>query len=238
MASAQGVTPLEIPGSVAAALFPIAMFAALPAGQGIGTSWLFLGGAVWLIAVMLVALARGPEKRPLAAVGITVFGALYAGGLPAFLLWLRHNPAVPDAWAATWLVFLPLATTWICDTLAMAGGALIGGAKLAPVISPRKTWAGAVSGAAAAVVVAPLYGQLVLTRAGVQVPIGALVVIGLLIGILGQAGDLAESLFKREAGLKDSGGFFPGHGGVLDRLDSLYWALPLTVLVLQVWGTI
>lgn len=238
MASTQGISPLDIPGSVAAALFPIAMYAALPAGQGLGTSWLFLGGAVWLIAVMLFALSRGPEKRPLGAVGITVFGALYAGGLPAFILWLRHNPAVPDDWAATWLVFLPLATTWICDTAAMAGGALLGGAKLAPALSPKKTWAGALSGAVAALVVAPVYGHLVLTWAGLRVPTGALLVIGLLIGTLGQVGDLAESLFKREAGLKDSGGFFPGHGGVLDRLDSLYWAVPLTVLVLQAWGTI
>ena len=70
MAATQGLSPLDIPGSVAAALFPIAMYAALPAGQGLGTSWLFLGGAVWLMVVMLFALARGPEKRPHAAVGI------------------------------------------------------------------------------------------------------------------------------------------------------------------------
>lgn len=239
MARAQGIESLEMPGAGGAALFPIALFAALPAGRGLDSSWLLLGGAVWLIVVMLAALAvRGPGSRPLEAVGITVFAALYAGGLPAFLLWLRHGSSVPGAWAGTWLVFLPLAVTWICDSLAMMGGALIGGAKLAPVLSPKKTWAGAVTGLVGALVVAPAYGWLILERVGMPVPFIGLVLVGLAIGTLGQVGDLAESLFKRQAGLKDSGAFFPGHGGVLDRLDSLYWGIPLTAVVLRAYGTI
>ena len=172
------------------------------------------------------------------AVSVTAFGALYAGGLPAFLLWLRHGAVSRSAWAATWLVFLPLALTWISDTLAMIGGSLVGGAKLAPVLSPKKTWAGAVAGAVAAPLLAPLYGRWVLGAVGIEVPVVALVLVGLGVGILGQLGDLAESLFKREAGVKDSGGFFPGHGGVLDRLDSLYWGIPVTVVVLKAFGAI
>lgn len=237
MARVQGMESLEIPGAGGAALFPLAMFATF--GTGLDSSWLLLGGAVWLIVVMLTALAvRGPTKKPLEVVSVTVFAALYAGGLPAFLLWMRHAPSVPGAWAGTFLVFLPLAVTWICDSLAMMGGALIGGAKLAPVLSPRKTWAGAITGLVGALVVAPVYGWLVLERAGMPVPPAALVVVGLCIGTLGQVGDLAESLFKRQAGLKDSGTFFPGHGGVLDRLDSLYWSIPLTAFVLRAFGTI
>ena len=239
MAHPQGIQPLEAPGLAGAALLPLALFTALPAGFGVDPSWLLLCGALWIICVMLVAMGtRAPERRPLTAVSITVFGALYAGGLPGFLLWIRHAPSIANAWAGTWLVFLPLAVTWICDSLAMAGGAVFGGAKLAPVLSPKKTWAGAVSGLVGAVLAAVLYGHLILPVAGIVVPIGALVLVGLLIGTLGQAGDIAESLFKREAGVKDSGGIFPGHGGVLDRLDSLYWGIPLTVLVLRIYGTI
>ncbi len=239
MARGQGILPLEIPGAVVAALLPVAVLASLPAGPSVDPSWFFLAGAIWVIVVMLGAMAyRRPDQRPLAAVSVTVFAPLYAAGLPAFLLWLRHSAAYPDPWAGTFLVFFPLAVTWICDSLAMLGGALVGGPKLAPVLSPRKTWAGAVTGVVGAMAVAPLYGHLVLARAGVALPLGALVLGGLLIGTLGQAGDLAESLFKREAGFKDSGTFFPGHGGVLDRLDSLYWNIPLTVLVLRAWGTL
>jgi len=239
MANAQGLAPLGSAGYPGAALAPIAVFAALPAGFGFDPRWLMLGGAVWIIMVMLAALsALGPHQRPLAAVGVTVFGVLYASGLPSFLLWLRHAEVVESDWAGLWLVALPLAVTWVCDTLAMLGGAAMGGPRLAPVLSPKKTWAGAVSGLVGAVLAAWLFGRFALAPAGVEVSTGALLGTGLAIGTLGQAGDLGESLFKREAGFKDSGGFFPGHGGVLDRLDSLYWGIPLTVIVLRVCGTI
>jgi phosphatidate cytidylyltransferase len=212
-------------------------FAALGARRFGDARLLVLLGAAWMVVVMLLALrTRTPQDRPLAAVAITAFGALYTGGLPSFLLWLRESPAASSAWAATWLVFLPLALTWICDSLAMAGGNWVGGAKLAPVISPHKTWSGFVTGAIGATLLGPLYGYLVLDRVGVHVPVLALLLVGLGIGTLGQLGDLAESLFKREAQVKDSGSFFPGHGGVLDRLDSLYWGIPTTALILRAFG--
>ncbi len=127
---------------------------------------------------------------------------------------------------------------WICDTLAMAGGSLVGGPKLAPVVSPNKTWSGAVSGLAGAILVALLFEAFVLRRVGVSVAPAWTLGLGLAVGVLGQVGDLAESLFKRSVGVKDSGTFFPGHGGVLDRLDSLYWALPITAILLSLEGTL
>ena len=106
------------------------------------------------------------------------------------------------------------------------------------MLSPNKTWAGAVWGAVGATAAAPLYGVWILGGVGVRIPLWELAVVGVGVGVLGQLGDLAESLFKREAGVKDSGGFFPGHGGVLDRLDSLYWAIPVTVLLLKAFGRV
>jgi phosphatidate cytidylyltransferase len=128
--------------------------------------------------------------------------------------------------------------TWVCDSLAMAGGAVVGGRRLAPVVSPNKTWAGFVAGTASGALVGPLYGWLVLRPLGIAFSPGWLVVFGVVLAIVGQCGDLAESLFKREAGVKDSGTFFPGHGGVLDRLDSLYWVLPAAAMILTWLGAL
>jgi phosphatidate cytidylyltransferase len=86
--------------------------------------------------------------------------------------------------------------------------------------------------------VAVLFGWVFLSRVGVVLSPVLLAGFGVVVASVGQVGDLAESLLKREAGVKDSGGFFPGHGGVLDRLDSLYWALPTAVCLLTVSGTL
>jgi phosphatidate cytidylyltransferase len=238
LAGHRAVQPLTIVGLVGAVGMPALVLALLP-GRGLGPRWSLLLGAAWLIAIMLCALrSRSPEDHPLPAVSITAFGAVYTAGLPAFLLWLRESPVAPSAWAASWLVFLPLVLTWICDSLAMLAGATIGGPKLAPVLSPKKTWSGAIAGAVGATVLAPVYGWLVLVPLGIRVPLAALLLTGLGVGTLGQLGDLAESLFKREAGVKDSGTFFPGHGGVLDRLDSLYWGIPVTVIILRAFAIV
>jgi phosphatidate cytidylyltransferase len=109
---------------------------------------------------------------------------------------------------------------------------------LAPVLSPNKTWSGAVGGAAAALVVAVALGMLVLHPLGWALPLPALVAVGLAVGVLGQLGDVAESLFKREAGVKDSSTLIPGHGGVLDRLDSLYYVIPVSAVLLAAFGAI
>lgn len=239
LARRAGVRPLAVPGYAGAAIIPLLGFATLPEGLALSGMIAVGSGAVWLMAIMAVAmLGRAPTQQPLAAVAVTVFGPLYTGGLPAFLLLLRHGEPSPSAWAATWLVFLPLVVTWISDSLAMAGGSMIGGPKLAPVLSPNKTWAGAVSGGAGSLIVAPLYGALILGPLGVAMPLWQLVVFGGLVSVVGQVGDVAESLFKREAGVKDSGSFFPGHGGVLDRLDSLYWVIPSAALMLLGFGAL
>ncbi len=239
LAGKRGVQALVLPGCVGAALFPTGGWLLLPGGHGLAPRWFALMCAFWLIGVVGAAAARRrPDQGPTAAVGVTVLGALYAGGLPAFLLLLRHAGPPREAWSSTALAGLPLVVTWICDSLAMAGGALFGGPKLAPVLSPAKTWSGAVVGSLGAVVAAPLYGRWVMEPLGAPLSFTILVACGAAVAVLGQVGDVAESLFKREAGVKDSGALFPGHGGVLDRLDSLYWAIPAVALILSIGGVL
>jgi len=190
-----------------------------------------------LLAVLVVAMARGPARRPLSTVSVTVFGSLYASALLAFTIAIRHGPhsdAHPRGSVA--LVLLPLVVTWVCDTCAMAAGTLIGGPKLTPVLSPHKTWAGAVGGVVGGLIAAWLYGPLVLTRLGLPLSVLQLGTVGAVVALAAQVGDVAESLFKREAGVKDSSSLIPGHGGVLDRLDSLYFVLPATAGLLRLFG--
>jgi len=86
--------------------------------------------------------------------------------------------------------------------------------------------------------VAPAWGQFVLLKAGLFVAHPRLALLGFVLAVVGQVGDLAESLLKREAGVKDSGRAFGAHGGVLDRLDSLYWAVPVAAMLLRAWGIV
>jgi phosphatidate cytidylyltransferase len=197
----------------------------------------FYGGAIWTLGLLTWALwRRAPGERPLEAVAVTMLGVVYAGLLPAFLVIIRHNGYGLRSWPATALVFFPLVVTWVCDTAAMFGGKLLKGPKLAPTVSPGKTRSGALSGVVAGVLVAPLFGWLAFQPAGLVVPVWKLMVCAAVWAIMGQVGDLAESLFKREAGVKDSSALIPGHGGVLDRFDSLYFVLPLAVALYRLLG--
>lgn len=195
--------------------------------------------ALWLLALLTWALARrGPGERPLEAVGVTCLAVAYAGALPAFVLLIRHGQHPPRSWAGAWLVFFPLVVTWVCDTAAMFGGRAFGGPKLAPAISPGKTRSGAVAGVAGGLLVAPLFGRWVFPAVGVEVTGGQLLAIAGVLAVVGQVGDLAESLFKREAGVKDSSHLIPGHGGVLDRLDSLLFVVPVAAAMYLAFGLI
>jgi phosphatidate cytidylyltransferase len=228
----QGIEPLERTGWLAAAGIPLlAYWAKAPA---------FLLGAVWLMVTMAIAMARrGPSGRPLTSVSITMFGCLYASGLLAFLIAIRHGSgAATRPLPYVLLTLFPLVITWICDTAAMAVGTTLGGSKLAPILSPKKTHAGAIGGTLGGVITALALGKFVLNRQGWSLTPGQLLLFGLVVSIVGQIGDVAESLFKREAGLKDSSTLIPGHGGVLDRLDSLYFVIPTAAGLYRMFGVI
>lgn len=238
-AGRHGVEPSPVFGYPAAAILaPAAYLAATSAGAA---SWLAgwwpYAAALWLIALLVWALAaRRPDARPLGAVSVTVFAVAYAAALPAFLIPLRHQAHGLASWPGTSLVFFPLVVTWACDTFAMFGGRIFGGPKLSPVISPGKTRSGAAAGVAGALLVAVLFGLLVFPRAGIEAGLGGLLLIAAALSVAGQVGDLAESLFKREAGVKDSGTLIPGHGGVLDRFDSLYFVIPVAAVLYRALG--
>jgi phosphatidate cytidylyltransferase len=237
----QGVRPARVLGIASAAAIPPLAYAAISTpgwGEGIATAWPYLG-ALWIMLLLTWALAdRGPGERPLEAVGTTLLGVAYTGVLPAFILAIRHASFPERSWAGAWLVFYPLVVTWVCDTAAMFGGQRFGGAKLAPNVSPGKTKSGTVAGVVGGLVVAPLFAFGVFPFVGVTIPVWQLLAMAAALSVVGQVGDLAESLFKREAGVKDSSHLIPGHGGVLDRLDSLYFVVPTAAALYRAFGAI
>lgn len=193
------------------------------------TPILVLSGVLW---------KRSPADRPLAVAAVTLFGPIYCGALPSALLVIRYAAGPGQSWPAAWLVFFPLAVTWICDSFAMWGGKLVGGPKLAPTISPGKTRAGGIAGLLGGVLAAVVFVPLALEPMGKGFPLAIAAVMGLILAATAQVGDLAESLLKREAGVKDSSALIPGHGGVLDRLDSLYFVLPVAALLFRAFGVL
>lgn len=233
LASRRDIRPVRGPGLALAGAVPLLTWLALEGRAGM-VAWLpYLGAGALLLVQTAVLFTRRAGERPLPAMAVTLFGVAYAAGLPAFLLAIRATYE-SRSWAGAWLVFFPLVVTWVCDTAAMFGGRAIGGPKLFPSVSPGKTWSGSVAGVAGALVTVPLFDWAFLRPSGVALPLWQGLVFAFVLSIVGQVGDLAESLIKREAGVKDSSALIPGHGGVLDRLDSLYFVLP-TAAALYRW---
>ena len=234
-----GLRPSRTFGYATAALIAPVTFLALTrpgTAEGVAAWWPF-AGALWLVAMLAwVLFTRLPAARPLGAAAITALAVLYAGALPAFLIVIRHATFGPRSWPAAMLVFFPLVVIWVCDTFAMFGGMLVGGPRLWPAVSPGKTRSGGVAGVVGGVLVGALFAWVVFPRMGIMATAASVLVVAAVLSVVGQVGDLVESAFKREAGVKDSGTLIPGHGGVLDRLDSLYFAIPVTAALYRFFG--
>lgn len=229
MARETGALPLEPAGIALAALLPIAVHA-----QRLGVYTLSLTAIVCMILVLFASTIwlRGPTGKPVSAVAITVFGILYAG-LFAYIYALRYHDYAVGAGAGTVLVFFPVLITWATDVGAYAFGRSFGKKKLIPSVSPGKTVEGAVGGLGLAVVICLLYVRFILMPyAQLGLTIQGAVLFAIVVSVAAQTGDLAESLLKREAGVKDSSRILPGHGGILDRFDSLLFVMPIAVLLL------
>ncbi len=229
MCEAKGRHPLSGLGIPAAAA--LVLLAAVRPELGPGASGEAAAVALLLLAAVAAAIwARGAAGDPLVAVSTTVFGALYTGALLGYAVYLRHLPEVTGAWHGAALLFVPLLLTWSNDTFAYFVGRAFGARKLIPSVSPGKTVEGAVGGLLGTVAVALPYAHWLAGFPTYRLSSLEAVVLGVLIAVAAQVGDLAESLLKRDAGVKDSGVLFPGHGGALDRIDSLLFTLPVAYL--------
>lgn len=217
-----GIRPRMFLGAVAVAIIIRAGFM-----ENYSSAAPFYAGTLTLLLVLTLVLELlRMEKRPLAGVGATVFGAMYVGWLLSYLVRIRSMPGEMEVLGITsekgaWLVVFVILVTWACDTGAYFSGRSLGKRKLAPKLSPAKTVEGSIGGLVSAASVAVLLGLLL------RMPIDHALILGGLMGVFGQLGDLVESSFKREIGIKDFGSILPGHGGALDRFDSLLFTGPL-----------
>ena len=241
LAERGGTRPDRALGVTTAALIPLVTYLALSrpeVGRAAGETGVY-AAALWLLLLLSLTLVNhSPADRPMGAASVTLLGVLYTGGLPALLLFIRHGQLPLQSWAGAWLVFFPLVVTWVCDTAAMFAGRTIGGPKLAPTISPGKTRSGTIAGVIGGLAVAPVFSAWIFPRVGLEIPGWQALAIAGVLSVVGQVGDLVESLFKREAGVKDSSHLIPGHGGVLDRLDSLYFVVPAAAAMYRYFGVI
>jgi len=247
IARASGHRPLDDVGIALAGLVPLAvyaeflgLFALRPAIVAV-VALAVLAATIWL---------RGVEGQPLGAAATTLLGVVYTAGMLSFGYAIRYHDVVRgyDVVGARHvaigsmtfgvppggvLLIFPMVITWASDIGAYFVGRALGKRKLIPSVSPGKTVAGAVGGLAASMLVAWAFAR------GVLVPIASLgftpwgaLLFGGLVSVAAQVGDLFESLLKREARVKDSSHIIPGHGGILDRFDSLIFVLPLAYLLL------
>ena len=163
------------------------------------------------------------EAKPLLNITMQVFAFVWLGLMLGALSSLRNLPEI--GFKITFALFL---SVWICDTAAFFFGSKFGKSKILPEVSPKKTWVGTIAGLISSLVL--LTGLHHYGYFNGLIELKDAVVIALIAGGFGQLGDFAESLLKREAGLKDTSNFLRGHGGILDRFDSLSFAAPLTLL--------
>lgn len=186
-----------------------------------------------LIIGVLSMLVLRKNALPVPDAAITILSTFYAGWLFTFLILLRNISTdiittplgqISAGAAFTWMA---LTATWANDTSAYFVGSALGKHKLCPEISPGKTVEGAIGGLAGSIIISMIIGMLV------HVSLIHSVMLGFLTGLAAPMGDLVESTFKRYTGVKDSGNIFPGHGGVLDRFDSMLFVAPVVYYYLK-----
>ena len=174
------------------------------------------------LTAMLLEIFR-KEERPLLNISVLVFAFVWLGLMLGSLSELRNLPDI--GFKVTLALFL---SVWICDTSAFFFGKKFGKRKILPDVSPNKTWLGTIAGLISSVVFIGILYQF--NYFDDLISTVDVIVFGIIAGGFGQLGDWAESLLKREAGLKDTGDSLRGHGGILDRFDSLTFAAPLTLI--------
>lgn len=202
-------------------------------GVAAGITGAMLGGPVWLLGGLLVAFPLAflfaavsqTRQSTTVALATTLFGALWVGCGLALLMLLREQPQTPTV--SRHLAFATLITVFATDTFAYVGGRVAGRHKMSPVISPGKTWEGWIFGTLAGVFAC----WIVFYKEGILEQWESILLGGVIV-VAATVGDLFESLVKRDLGIKDTGRLLAGHGGVLDRIDSLLFAGPAAYFTL------
>lgn len=193
--------------------------------------WAFYGLMAVIFATSVHEWSRLSVRNNRINWGLLVAGVIYVAIACFCAVWLRDH----ESWGFYLILYVFLAV-WACDIGAYTAGRLIGGPKMAPKVSPNKTWSGLIGGCVAAVAAVMLYDAWLGTRTGSPViehfSYFFQFLLGLLLAVAGQLGDLLESHMKRQAGVKDSGNLIPGHGGVLDRVDALLTTMPLYAITI------
>ena len=214
-----GRMPNELIGLAAAVAFPIAA----------NISYLYSGVAAFLLAIATGVWYVLTPRANISYVALTVFGPMYTSLLFTSILKFR---AVDPGIMGGILTFAVMASIWVNDSFAYIFGSRFGRTKLAPKISPNKSWEGFFGGMLGSILVWVLISLLGL----MPVPVPMAILTGIVLGIFGVIGDLFESRIKRSVGVKDSGNIMPGHGGLLDRHDSMLFGVMAAAFVLKVGG--
>jgi phosphatidate cytidylyltransferase len=193
-----------------------------------------------IVVSLVVELAYPQQPGSLPSWGLTVAGAFYIAWLLSHFILLRSlsAPALHESIftplgmqpGVAWIYYV-CAITWLQDTSAYFVGRQFGRHKLAPILSPKKTWEGAVGGMLGAI----LTGIVCVWLLGLPITLLQGALLGVVGGIVGPLGDLSESLIKRQVGLKDAGTLIPGHGGILDRADSLLFTVPILYYLIRLF---
>ena len=183
-----------------------------------------------MILISAVELFRNKDSA-IYNIGATLLGIFYIGAFASSLIGIREfYPAVGEIYLRGGYVIISMfVTIWICDSAAFFGGTAFGKHKMFVRVSPNKSWEGAVFGFIFALLTMILLKEIILNFLSWE----TVIAFGIIIGTIGQIGDLIESLFKRDAGVKDSSNLIPGHGGIFDRFDSLLFTAPVILLCLK-----
>ncbi len=189
---------------------------------------------LFIMTVMTIELFRNQGSAFL-NISATIFSVAYVTMMIGSMILLRNISELGD-YAGAQLVFLVFAGIWACDTFAYYGGRFVGRRKFFERVSPKKTWEGAIAGFFGALLGVWLV-KILYESSGIAFSLTLIqtLVVGVFAGTLGQIGDLAESLIKRDAQIKDSSSLIPGHGGVLDRFDSMMFVGPATYIYIALF---
>ena len=208
--------------------FAAIIFFSLNGCRYIFDSYSFL--LAFIVVLSLVELFRN-KNSPVYNIGSTFLGVFYIGLFASSLIDIREfYPAIGNNYdKGGYIIISMFVTIWICDSAAFFGGTSFGKHKLFPRVSPNKSWEGAIFGFIFAVI-AMIFAKIILLD---FLSWQTIIALGIIIGIIGQLGDLVESLIKRDAGVKDSSNLIPGHGGIFDRFDSILFTAPVVLLYLK-----